>query len=153
MLFDVRNEVFGEMRLPGLDRDLDSSACADTSISVVRGSLCVLVAKSRTDLSCDVWVMKEYGVVESWTKQFSVVLQEGITKCVELTVGGKILCCTKKGEHGNVYGHEELRHEPLPSQLVLYDPATDEYSYVGPAPTCKNVVSLVASLALLNGTL
>ncbi|KAL0451452.1 UNVERIFIED_CONTAM: F-box protein [Sesamum latifolium] len=150
MLFDVCNEVFGELRLPELDRDLDTNACADTSISVVRGSLCVLVAESRTDIRCDVWVMKEYGVVESWTKQFSVVLREGIIKCVELTVGGKILCCTKEGEHRNVCRHGELRFEPSPSQLVLYDPAMDEYRYVGPAPSCKHVVSLVASLALLN---
>ncbi|KAL2249581.1 UNVERIFIED_CONTAM: F-box protein [Sesamum indicum] len=150
MLFDICNEVFGELQLPEIDRDLDTNACADISISVVMGSLCVLVAESRTHISCDVWVMKAYGVVESWSKQFSVVLGGGITKCVELTVGGKILCCTENSEPRNVSRHGELRYEPLSSQLVLYDPAMDEYRYVGPAPSCKHVVSLVASLALLN---
>ncbi|KAG8372571.1 hypothetical protein BUALT_Bualt12G0079900 [Buddleja alternifolia] len=41
---------------------------------------------------CHVWMMKEYGVAKSWTKKCSVVLRNDITRCIEVTPGGKIMC-------------------------------------------------------------
>ncbi|KAG8372566.1 hypothetical protein BUALT_Bualt12G0079300 [Buddleja alternifolia] len=71
LLFDVCNEVLGEAQLPEMDKCYDSNP---SSISVVKGSLCLLVEELRDDEGiCHVWTMNEYGVSESWTKQLRVV--------------------------------------------------------------------------------
>ncbi|XP_004496418.1 F-box/kelch-repeat protein At3g23880-like [Cicer arietinum] len=60
--FDVKNETYGEVLLPQLDGDNISNLMLD----VVSNCLCLCFDYKETESV--VWVMKEYGVAESWTK-------------------------------------------------------------------------------------
>ncbi|CAL5342813.1 unnamed protein product [Camellia sinensis] len=44
-----------------------------------------------TSRDCEVWILKEYGVVESWVKQFSVCLVEGISNVLGFRNNGELL--------------------------------------------------------------
>ncbi|XP_048134315.1 F-box/kelch-repeat protein At3g23880-like [Rhodamnia argentea] len=68
--FDVAHEVFDEMALP------EELCCMNLvlSVAVVNGLLAVLISckeEVRYGESCSVWVMREYGVPESWTKLYT----------------------------------------------------------------------------------
>ncbi|XP_051129301.1 F-box protein At3g07870-like [Andrographis paniculata] len=84
--FDLRNEVFKELELP---------RCKYTkkmSIHVVGGDTLCAMAFEDEDLTCRVWMMKEYGVAESWIEQYKAVLPVGILRCVDVSIGGRLLC-------------------------------------------------------------
>ena len=71
--FDLGDEVFRLISLPNGKFGLDS----DIGTSVFNGLLsliCYGYQHLSTIKSCSVWVMKEYGVVDSWTKQFTIKL-------------------------------------------------------------------------------
>ncbi|XP_058216958.1 F-box/kelch-repeat protein At3g23880-like [Rhododendron vialii] len=58
---DLAKETYGEVLQPDYDRD----CCLDYALGVLSGCLCVL---SQYADCADVWVMKDYGIKESWTK-------------------------------------------------------------------------------------
>lgn len=101
--FDFRNEVFGEVMLA------EDLACASKdSITVIGGgnSLTVYqVTSSPAPCSCNIWVMKEYGVVDSWSKLFTFNLMGfylearslGVT-LVGVPYAPTTLCIRKRGE-------------------------------------------------------
>lgn len=62
------NEVFHESMLPDC---LATQHLTDLNITVLEDSLAVLEYNMRIVESCCIWVMKEYGVAESWTKLLS----------------------------------------------------------------------------------
>ncbi|KAE8007949.1 hypothetical protein FH972_004503 [Carpinus fangiana] len=66
LLFHMCEEEFRVMKLP----DCLSSLNADLTKIGVSGGLLSLMEYNLHDAS--VWLMKEYGVVESWTKQFTL---------------------------------------------------------------------------------
>jgi F-box interacting protein len=69
--FDVNDERFRKIKLP--QSYFDEPFYSDIkSLAVIKGSLAFIVFCSNIDeLSCvcHIWVMREYGVVESWTKK------------------------------------------------------------------------------------
>ncbi|XP_059650531.1 F-box protein CPR1-like isoform X2 [Cornus florida] len=69
--FDVADEKFGAVQMPSSldDSKFNLSYC---SLGVLGGCLCLLVPHQTTGTTTDIWVMKEYGVTESWTKFTSV---------------------------------------------------------------------------------
>ncbi|TXG64939.1 hypothetical protein EZV62_011933 [Acer yangbiense] len=62
--FDFVNEVFQKIMLPN---DLSTSDGAKF-LNVVNGCLCVFAGVDEVCSSYELWVMKEYSVVESWTR-------------------------------------------------------------------------------------
>ncbi|KAI8006507.1 F-box/kelch-repeat protein [Camellia lanceoleosa] len=89
--FDIGSEVFCEMRLP---KKLVSEFPLDLSVAVYGDSISVFHYDNRgpcTNRDCEVWIMKEYGVVESWVKQFSVCLVEGISNVLGFRNNGELL--------------------------------------------------------------
>nr|POE60249.1 f-box protein cpr30 [Quercus suber] len=71
--FDLGDEVFRLISLPSGKFGLD----ADIHTSVFNGLLSLICYENRhmgQRYSCSVWVMKEYGVVDSWIKQFTIDL-------------------------------------------------------------------------------
>lgn len=111
VLFDMGDEVFREMDLP----DVVANEDVLMSISASRGSLLALCYdRANPNERCIVWVMKEYGVAESWTKQF-VINQQGLTKAVSLMGNGEVLLMKKSCK-----------------ELVLFDPEREEIKEVGP---------------------
>ncbi|KAL4620483.1 hypothetical protein ACB092_06G157600 [Castanea dentata] len=76
--FDIKDEVFHEMAVPKcFERRWDSNM----KVAVVGGLLALVPCNYDPDFSdpCySVWVMKEYGVVESWTKLYDIKVGEGL---------------------------------------------------------------------------
>ena len=70
--FDFVHEVFGQVLLPeSLARG------SEDSVTVIGGGegLGVYFVSGGLPCSCEIWVIKEYGVVESWNKVFSFSLR------------------------------------------------------------------------------
>ncbi|XP_075643628.1 F-box/kelch-repeat protein At3g23880-like [Castanea sativa] len=92
--FDLRDEVFHVISLPNGTFKWTKSV----HTSVIGGSLSLLFycSEHAYNRCCAIWVMKEYGVVDSWTKQFTVDLNGGeIKRVLGLQKNGNILVQTK----------------------------------------------------------
>ncbi|KAL7593772.1 hypothetical protein Lser_V15G33449 [Lactuca serriola] len=63
--FDLGSETFREIRFP--DSVLDSKR--SNALGGLEGKLCVMSWYEEDDV-CEVWVMDEYGVTESWAKHY-----------------------------------------------------------------------------------
>ncbi|XP_057758598.1 F-box/kelch-repeat protein At3g23880-like [Arachis stenosperma] len=60
--FDLANETFGQVPLPRLSGGGDNTC--DPELQVLRNCLCFTIDHNNTVF--DVWMMKDYGVTESW---------------------------------------------------------------------------------------
>ncbi|CAI9089511.1 OLC1v1024098C1 [Oldenlandia corymbosa var. corymbosa] len=69
--FDVANESFSEIMLPD---ELSLVDCLDLVVDVYMGQLCVIANQVRGYKH--IWVMKQYGVKESWTRLFTIDLEK-----------------------------------------------------------------------------
>lgn len=67
---NLSDEKFFELPIPTTTTSLDDHHMYFYDFVALRGCFCML-AITRNDDRIDVWMMKEYGVAESWTK-FSV---------------------------------------------------------------------------------
>ncbi|CAK9158914.1 unnamed protein product [Ilex paraguariensis] len=102
--FDLGEEVFDEIVLPDA---LAGEIATNLSISVFRESLAVIeYDKEIGTMSCCVWVMKEYGVAESWTRLFNIDLEGTLEKIIGFRKNGEVLL------------------SPRSCKLVAYDPKT-----------------------------
>ncbi|KAL0002017.1 hypothetical protein SO802_015798 [Lithocarpus litseifolius] len=78
MSFDIKDEVFHEMAVP---KCFEGRLNLNMKVAVLGGLLALVPCNSNLDFSgpCySVWVMKEYGVVESWTKLYDINVGEGL---------------------------------------------------------------------------
>ncbi|PHT39796.1 hypothetical protein CQW23_18650 [Capsicum baccatum] len=64
--FNISNETYGNMSLPVR---LYSNTSEETGVSPVGGRLCY---HHDDGINFNLWVMKDYGMKESWTKWFSI---------------------------------------------------------------------------------
>ncbi|CAA3031948.1 F-box kelch-repeat At3g06240-like [Olea europaea subsp. europaea] len=99
LFFDMCNEVFQEMILPvHLAKD-DSSSTKELIIHKDSLAL-VLCDVPGVEHGFCVWVMEEYGVMESWTKKFNVNFQDfggRFMKPLWVRKDGEVLVITKDG--------------------------------------------------------
>lgn len=111
--FDMRTETFSVLMLPP---DLADEKPASLSVKLFRNSLAVLCDQEMGTNACCIWVMKEYGVPESWTKQFSFKVDPPIVLDRALGVGpnGKVILSTK----------DEILRSKGDNRLLLYDSLT-----------------------------
>ncbi|KAF7127651.1 hypothetical protein RHSIM_Rhsim11G0050800 [Rhododendron simsii] len=112
--FDLCDEVFKTIQLPN---DL-ASAKLDITTSVCGGFLSLLCEDNldRANKSCSIWIMKEYGVVDSWYKCAKVDLTEGIKGVIGIRKNGHILL---EG------------YTTQPWELSSYDPRNKEIKNLG----------------------
>ncbi|GAB2279716.1 hypothetical protein Dimus_014356 [Dionaea muscipula] len=90
--FNVTSEVFDYIQLPHCDHDIEP---AETSLVVFDGCLTLLDSFLG---HCSIWVMEEYGAVESWTRRY--VIDFGfVTTLLHLSGNGELLFV---GENGGV---------------------------------------------------
>ncbi|CAH1449445.1 unnamed protein product [Lactuca virosa] len=103
--FDMGSETFSEMTLPVPDVVIDCNGCYP--LGVLAGKLCFITWVANDDV-CEVWVMEEYGVAESWVKHhvFS-----------QFSYGAPSFGFTT---------HSEFVIEDDDRCLVLYDPIADK---------------------------
>jgi F-box interacting protein len=134
--FDVNDERFREIMLPQNDEEDDSvvrtinGLAAFKALAVFKGSL-ALFGYSRSE-TCYIWVMREYGVVESWIK-ISVPLHS-----VKQFFG-----CTDSGE---------LLVDIKDRGLISYDPVSRNENNLGiQSPSwVRYTADLMENLVLFN---
>ncbi|KAF3957205.1 hypothetical protein CMV_017754 [Castanea mollissima] len=94
--FHIGDEIFHEMAVP---KCVELVYDLNMNLAVLGGSL-ALIPWNRRNLGVEqysVWVMKEYGVAESWTKIFDIDVGEGLGRVVGFTNNGEALV-TKDGK-------------------------------------------------------
>ncbi|GFS45615.1 hypothetical protein Acr_00g0097050 [Actinidia rufa] len=97
LLFDMSREVFQEMPVPESVYRVDGWM-GETSLVAFRESISLIKLWAYgDDAHCTVWVMKDYGVAESWSKQFSFDLSGGLQKPLGLRRNGEVIMTNKEG--------------------------------------------------------
>ncbi|KAM4071905.1 hypothetical protein ACJW30_11G093700 [Castanea mollissima] len=139
MAFDVNSEKFRKLALPHGSIDENTF---QTFLASFKGKLAFITwersEQPRTQYS--IWVMKEYGVFESWNK-LCVVPFERVSHCSAFTENGSLLVCyindqEEKPDFKFVLVDTETLHEKK-------DPDIQQHSYVA---------NFMESLVLLDGT-
>ncbi len=90
LCFDMDDERFRKIMLPQTYFDTTVSRRFE-SLVVFKGFLALIVFSNTPNNRgiCQICVMKEYGVVESWTEK--TVPMEGVTKLLGCTLNGELL--------------------------------------------------------------
>ncbi|KAK4725903.1 hypothetical protein R3W88_030820 [Solanum pinnatisectum] len=85
---DLGQETFGVMKQPILEHDENVNF---HNVGVLQG--CLSLLNKGNGLYCEIWVMKEYGVISSWIKLF-------VLDIVDFEHSGYVdpICFTKNGE-------------------------------------------------------
>ncbi|KAH7574836.1 hypothetical protein ACOSP7_005883 [Xanthoceras sorbifolium] len=84
--FDFANEVFQKIMLPD-NLSLDDGA---KFLNVVNGRLCVFAAADQKFSAYELWVMMEYGIVESWSRICTIEKPEKFWWPLGFTTTGSI---------------------------------------------------------------
>jgi len=119
--FDLEKETYREVLLPQNDGE---NACTRRKLCVLSNCLCVCDTFASEKIDWVVWLMKEYGVVESWTKLMIIphgkfTLNLAIVKPLFISENGFVLLLNK-----------------FFSQLILYNLNSGELSYPLIRNTC-----------------
>ncbi|KAL4599908.1 hypothetical protein ACB092_11G160800 [Castanea dentata] len=134
--FDADSEEFRMLRMPD---GAMSMVRFQTCLASFKGKLAFLTfgqSEQRGGFQYSIWVMREYGVLESWNKLFVVPL-ERLAVCIAFTMCGSLLThCLKTNNQEQ--------------KFVLVDTETlHEKDFDIQQPLC--VANLMESLALLDG--
>ncbi|XP_059650940.1 F-box/kelch-repeat protein At3g06240-like [Cornus florida] len=108
--FHMGDEVFSEIKAPG--SIVHNNWLQRYRVAKFQESLSLIDMDTGAN-RCYVWVMKEYGVSESWTNLFNIDLSGGL--------GNRVAGFTRKGE---VLFAKKTGH------LVAYDPETEQVMHV-----------------------
>lgn len=134
LVFDVNHEGFQEMMLP--EGYLTGFEDPTYHLATFNGSLALIVfGEAEEDAGseiCCLWVMRKYGVVESWTKQI-----------VPLRFVRRFFGCTKNGE---------LIIAKFGSGLVSFDPNSlyEKELRIQGSPRLLDIATCMGSLVLLD---
>ncbi|RAL42899.1 unnamed protein product [Cuscuta campestris] len=96
-VFTLDNEVFSEIMLS----DELASGVVGSSLNIMTFGESIVVAKYGEAIHgayCELWMMKEYGVVESWCRLRRIELVEGMRRIVGFRENSDILFSTNEGE-------------------------------------------------------
>ncbi|XP_050245421.1 F-box/kelch-repeat protein At3g23880-like isoform X1 [Quercus robur] len=138
--FDVNDERFRKILLP--PNYLDGVAVDAENLAVFKGSLALIVFGedvAENSNVCHIWVMKKYGVVESWTKRsvpMAMVAMGEVERPFGCTINGELLI--------EKYG---------PTQSLAFDPDSlnEEILRIPEAACMIYTANFVESLVLLDG--
>ena len=144
--FDVSSEKFKELPLP------DDGSCFTKGLTSFKGKLALIKFGSRVQprsmLLCSIWVMREYGVFDSWNK-LGVVPVGSYLNFIGFTKYG-LLLVRKRSEL--VSTNSELESK---DKSFLIDPETlheKEFSYISNQVDNRlDIAAYMENLALLNG--
>ncbi|KAK3411385.1 hypothetical protein EUGRSUZ_I00151 [Eucalyptus grandis] len=130
--FDVAGEVFDEMPLPEEIVRMDNGRLS-VYLAVLNDLLAVFVNLMKAlghpgpDSVCSIWVMREYGVHESWTKMYSFEARGLVTNFNGFTRNGELLM--------EIGGLEQ----------VSWNPITGQYANL-PLPPQSDLVTVIESI-------
>ncbi|KAH0719889.1 hypothetical protein KY284_004919 [Solanum tuberosum] len=133
MSFSITDEVFGEIMLPDALVGVIS-----TSLSIKKFEESLVVVKyvrEISDVSCEVLVIKRYGVLESWSRLYCINLVADMVKVVGFRNNGEVLFSTRSND------------------LVSYDPNSGQNRGLGIQWSSHPfyVQNYMESLILFNG--
>lgn len=111
--FDFAKEEFHKVKFP---EDM-STIDADKYLNVLDGYLCVFATVPGTFRAYELWVMKKYGVSESWTKLYKIDKPQSIWWPLGFTTRGKIFI------------RGECRHGG--NGLLIYNPHCETFKCIG----------------------
>ena len=96
---DLGDNVFNEIAMPKLwDKPRVGENSARLSILVYRNCL-ALIQEEHSIHSLNLWVMKEYAVVSSWTKVLTFDNQgDNIPRAIGFKKSGEVLLAMKTGQ-------------------------------------------------------
>ncbi|OIV99088.1 hypothetical protein TanjilG_32347 [Lupinus angustifolius] len=139
--FDVEKEKFGKMKLP---RKLVMVPFSRMEVTVIEGCLSMLLYDGVPPLQgsngwCDIWMMREYGVAESWIKIGKVHLPDG---------GYVFGVSTSSNVFVNWSNWSGIEF----SSLHSLDPNTQEVTDIGIPGRAITACEYTGSLVLLNKT-
>lgn len=99
LVFDLGDNVFSEIAMPKLwDKPRVGETLACLSIPVYRNCL-ALIQEEHSIHSLNLWVMKEYAVVSSWTKVLTFDNQgDNIPRAIGFKKSGEVLLAMKTGQ-------------------------------------------------------
>jgi F-box interacting protein len=95
--FNMTDEVFRIIRVP----DLDEKNAIWREYSMLNNCIAMIVSDAQdtvTEKIFDIWVMREYGVKESWTKQFVIGPLSGIQFPLGFTMNDELLMVARDGQ-------------------------------------------------------
>ncbi|KAF8011774.1 hypothetical protein BT93_I0037 [Corymbia citriodora subsp. variegata] len=132
--FDVAGEVFDEMPLPEEIIRMDNGNLS-VYLAVLQDSLAVFVnlvkaiGQPGPDSICSVWVMRDYGMPESWTKLYSFEACGLVTRFSGFTRNGELLMETV-------------------DEVLSRNPITGQYASL-PLPVQSDLVTVIESVVPL----
>ena len=87
--FDINSETFRVLALPDGSNDANTSRA---DLASFEGKLAFLTwgYAEKASIQCSIWVMREYGVVESWNKLF-VLPFDGLPYFIAFAENGSLL--------------------------------------------------------------
>ncbi|XP_057463621.1 F-box protein CPR1-like [Actinidia eriantha] len=94
--FDLGGDQFYEVQLPGYSTFNNAVNIIPINLGVLNGCLCVCSRHPTVTTPVDIWVMKEYGVNESWTRLISFLptgpdINSSIKPLAYSTCGDKVM--------------------------------------------------------------
>jgi F-box interacting protein len=86
--FNMKDETFGELAMP---ESLQGVTSLNVAVTVVDGLLALVPCNEfGNKASQAIWVMKEYGIAESWAKLFDIDIG-GFRRVIGFTKSGEVL--------------------------------------------------------------
>ena len=141
--FDVNSEKFKELPLPD-----DEGICITKCVTSFKGKLALIKFGNGTQphiTRCSIWVMREYGVIDSWNK-LCVLSIENLTDLIGFTKDGLLIRKSSRPVSTN----SELESK---DKSVLIDLETlHEKEISTHAKYGFDEATYMESLALLDGT-
>ncbi|XP_050281187.1 F-box protein CPR1-like [Quercus robur] len=134
--FDVNCEKFRELALPHGHID-DKNL--ETHLSSFKGKL-AFITSEQPGFVFSIWVMREYGVVDSWTKLFVVPFQR-IAHCTAFTEYGSLL----------MFSYNNISRFKYEDKFVLIDIETLQEKKDLGIQISLSAATFVESLVLLDG--
>ncbi|TXG48442.1 hypothetical protein EZV62_027736 [Acer yangbiense] len=136
LAFDFGSEEFGEIMLPEYHHNGDTlfehdSHEPEVFLTVLRESLSLIASCCKNRMVCyNIWVMREYGIAKSWSKQYSVVPNERVYRCFGI-VNNKDLMLQADFEKGVIsYDLDKQEYKPLGFTECLFELVTFRESLV-----------------------
>ncbi|XP_031107591.1 F-box/kelch-repeat protein At3g23880-like [Ipomoea triloba] len=125
--FDLMNDVFNSIAVPVSHCFPDGDFFISRDLVVLEGSLSVIAHPEYNDYApggYEIWVMKEYGIEESWTKKYSIPPFSTFTRPLRIWKANKLA-------FNSYYGIVDDGDEPIPilSEVLSYDLVTKSIEY------------------------
>ena len=137
MCFDVNCEKFRNLEMPDGSMSVPSF---EICLASFKGKLVVITyGESEQSYQYTIWVMREYGVHESWHKLFVLPFGRRVAICIGFTENGSLLICRR---------NDQLENKKYKFVLVDTETLLEKDSDIQHA-SC--VGTFMESLALLDG--